>query len=241
MSRAEPASAIVRLSHPLSESTPAYGGGAGLRVQRLTSISGGDTANSLRLDLPNHLGTHVDAPSHFFDGAPTLSDYAPEDWIFSRPILVDVKVPSGALVGPEHLGDELPPDTDLLIVRTGHGRRRGEPSYWEGGPGLSAELGTWLRNERPGVRAVGMDLISVTTRLNRAAGREAHRAFLDPAGAGEPIRLIEDMWIDKSIPSLSWAVVVPLELQDADGAPVTVWGFSDDLSDTSVSTKETNA
>lgn len=72
---------------------------------------------------------------------------------------------------------------------------------------------------------VGMDLISVSSQLNRPAGRAAHRAFLDPEGEGEPVRLIEDMALQDCPGQLACVFVFPLLLEDADGAPVTVCAF----------------
>ena len=213
------------LSYPLSTDTPAYGGGEGLSVSPITSIAAGDTANTLQLRFPNHLGTHVDLPAHFFEAGPTLDDYQATDWVFNRPMLVDVDTESGALVDRHHIEGRIPDETDLLLIRTGHGRNRGTPGYWEGGPGLSPDLALWLRDACPDIRAVGMDLISVTSRLRREAGRAAHRAFLDPAGVGRPIRLIEDMRLYDCPTELRWVLVSPLSLRGADGAPVTVWGF----------------
>lgn len=213
------------LSYEMDEHTPAYGGGRGLELARTTAIAEGDTANTVLLSMPNHLGTHVDAPSHFFDGAPTLSDYPSEEWIFRHPVLVDTEVESGHLVEPDHLSSAISGDADIVLIRTGHGRLRGTPEFWEAGPGLSADLGRWLRRERPAVRAVGMDLISVTTRLNREAGRAAHRAFLDPNEPGKPIRLVEDMRLLDCPLELNQVVVSPLRLRGGDGAPVTVFGL----------------
>ncbi len=217
---------ILLLSHPLTTDTPAYGGGPGLEVERITAIERGDTANTRRISFPNHLGTHVDCPSHFFDGAPTLTDYATGQWVFSHPCIVDVGTNRDGLVSVGDVAAGIPMQADLVLVRTGHGTVRGSEDYWRGGPGLSAELGTWLREERPSVRAVGMDLISVTSRLHREAGRAAHRAFLDPGGPGTPIRLIEDMDLLNCPATLEWVLCSPLVLRDADGGPVTVWAMA---------------
>lgn len=214
----------ILLSYPMAEDTPAYGGGVGVTIKQSTAIARGDTANTVEVTLPNHIGTHVDVPAHFFDGAPTLTDFEPESWVFRRPVLRDVEAGSTGLLEPDGLED-LPEDVDLLILRSGHGRTRGTEAYWSGGPGLSAALGTWLREFRPTVTAVGMDMISVTSRLHREAGRAAHRAFLDPEAAGRPIRLIEDMCLGGVPGDLGWVLVSPFMLASADGAPVTVWGF----------------
>jgi hypothetical protein len=68
-----------------------------------------------------------------------------------------------------------------------------------------------------------MDLISVTSRLDRDAGRAAHRAFLDPDGLGQPIRLVEDMNLMECPMSVGTVLVSPLRLVGSDGVPVTVW------------------
>jgi len=214
----------ILLSHTLDETTPAYGGAEGVQIRAKSSIANGDTANTIDLELPNHIGTHVDLPLHFFAEAASLTDYPPEAWFFRTPFLVDVEAGSSGLIEPESVA-HLPLGIDCLLLRTGHEKNRGERAYWEAGPGLSPELGFWLRRERPSVRAVGMDLISVTSRLHREAGRAAHRAFLDPAGHGEPIRLIEDMALQGAPAALGAVLVSPLMLTAGDGAPVTVWAF----------------
>lgn len=218
------AGTVVWLSHPLSENTPAYGGGPGFEYEPLTRIDRGDTANTMRMKLPNHLGTHVDLPFHFFNQGPDLDTFQAEQWVFRRPVLVDVDVPSGEIVGPEHVGP-VPSKADLLLIRSGHGQTRGTDAYWQQGPGLGAELGRWLRRERPSVRAVGMDLISVTSPLRQTEGRQAHRAFLDPGALGSPILLIEDMALEGCLRDLRAVIVAPLRLAGADGAPVTVLGL----------------
>ena len=118
------------LSHELHPGTQAYGGGEGLSWEALTSIAAGDTANTRRVTFPNHLGTHVDLPSHFFDGAPTMSDYDASDWVFHRPVLIDVDVASETLVRPSHCDGADLAAADLVLIRTGHEATRGTPAFW---------------------------------------------------------------------------------------------------------------
>ncbi len=49
-----------------------YPGDPELTVTQVRSIAKGDPANLTHLTLGVHTGTHVDAPAHFIDGAPTL-------------------------------------------------------------------------------------------------------------------------------------------------------------------------
>src|SRR3970282_1015686 len=51
---------------------------AGPRLDFTKQLSKGDSANVSVLSLGSHTGTHVDAPSHFLDGAPGVDSLPPE-------------------------------------------------------------------------------------------------------------------------------------------------------------------
>ena len=216
---------IFWLSHPLSPETPAYGNGERMRIEQVTRIANGDTANSYRFILPNHLGTHVDAPRHFFDSGPSLIDYPPEFWIFENPLLVDVPGEDGYLIGPMDVENAITNETDILLLRTGYEKYRETDRYWEHNPGLSPDLADWLRKNFPNLRMIGMDVISVTSRHRRRTGRTAHRAFLDPDLPGNSVLLIEDMALKHINESLKRLVVAPLRVARADSGSCTVICF----------------
>ena len=67
-----------------------------------------------------------------------------------------------------------------------------------------------------------MDFISVTSRLNRDEGREAHREFLGNHYSSDPIVLIEDMSLKNYPNYFSQVIILPLMISKADGAPCTV-------------------
>ena len=60
--------------------------------------------------------------------------------------------------------------------------------------------------------------------IHAGLAKKAHVAFLNPV-KGEPILLIEDMKLN-SIVSLSKVIVAPLLIENADGAPCTIFGYS---------------
>lgn len=216
------------LSHILAVDTPAYGGGDGFHEEAASRIADGQTANSSVWRFPNHIGTHLDAPRHFFDAGQTIDSIPPADWWFDHPQLMNVPVANDELVLPRHLPDTVDLETDLLLLRTGFEAHRGEPRYWQRNPGLSAELAHWIRQGYPLVRAVGMDTISVTSRAHRPEGRVAHRAFLDPEGPGSPLILIEDMALAHAPARLTVACVAPLRVHAGNGGPCTVLAWADD-------------
>ena len=79
---------------------------------------------------------------------------------------------------------------------------RRENIYATNNPGLHPDLGRWFRVNYPEIRAVGMDWISISSFAHRETGREAHRAFLDPDGAGQPIVILEDMDLSSDLQNL---------------------------------------
>ena len=215
------------LSHPLSAETPGFGGAKDFVVHPQRRISRGDSSNSDRWELSNHIGTHIDAPYHFCEEGNRISDFAADFWFFDHPHLVDLPKLTPDLIGPEldkpdSWANKIPMNCDLLLIRTGFEAQRAKEAYWSSNPGLSAELAVFLRAHRPSVRAVGMDFISTTSFKHREAGREAHRAFLNVSGAGHPILLIEDMKLSPLTGAPVTILVSPLRVDGADGAPVTV-------------------
>lgn len=212
---------LVWLSYSLSTSTPSYGGGEGLRVEQTRSLDRGDTSNNSRWSLPNHLGTHLDAPLHFWRDGVAVEQIAPEQLVFDRVQLVDAQMPEGLLIRPEHLAEPLAEDLDLLLLRTGFGKSRGTREYWEHGPGVHSEFADHLRRSAPHCRMIGFDFISLSSFQHREVGRQAHRAFLDPQ---RPILILEDMDLSAldDRPDLTRVTVLPLRVDGADGAPVTV-------------------
>lgn len=212
----------IFLSHLLTPDTPGYGGSSGFCADVKTRISEGKSSNSAEWKLSNHIGTHVDVPYHFSDAGLRIDDYPAETWIFSKPCLVDYAAKPAELIGPGDWVNYIPQDADLILLRTGFEKHRSEKIYWEMNPGLSPELGSWLREQRPAIRAIGVDVLSATSWQHREIGRKAHRHFLDPAFQGEPVRIIEDMALAALESTPSRVIVAPIRVKGGDGAPVTV-------------------
>ena len=131
----------------------------------------------------------------------------------------------GQLIIPLEIVPNLNNDTDILLIRTGYEKYRNNEKYWAKNPGISAEMASILRSDFPSVRAVGMDIISVTSRLHREEGRKAHGKFLGDGYKSDPIVLIEDMSLINYTDDINRIIVCPLMIQDADGAPCVVFGY----------------
>lgn len=212
----------IYLSHPLSSNTPLYGGAKNIDIAPNTKIRKGDTANSLMLSFPNHAGTHLDVPYHFFENGKKLTDYDPHFWIFNHPLCIDVPSEDGYLVKYEDVVDSIKSETDLLLIRTGYEKFRMKKKYWSKNPGLSASLAMEIRKNHANVRAVGVDFISISSRRHRIEGRKAHCEFLGDQYDSDPIVLVEDMSLLNFTTDISSVIISPLLIKNGDGAPCTV-------------------
>ncbi|MBF0424005.1 MAG: cyclase family protein [Magnetococcales bacterium] len=211
------------MSHPLAPVIPVYGQTeATVIMNPVKSRQSGDAANVFRLTLENHWGTHVDTPAHFFDHGRAVADFSPEEWFFSSPWVMDIHAGPGEMIGVAPF-QAVGMRCDLILIRSGFQRWRGQEAYSHDNPGILPEVGHWLRRHRPRVRAVGMDFVSMTARRHRAAGHECHRAFLDPEAFGRPILVIEDMNLEGA-EGLAEVIVAPLVVRGIDSAPCTVFG-----------------
>ena len=221
------------LSYPLGESTPPYGDNPPVRITHLAEIESGDVANWLELTTINHSGTHIDAPFHFNLEGKRLTDLDINDLRFDAPLLVDLPKHDGELIRADDLqpfADKLK-STDLLLVRTGWAQnyRQQEPGrFGRNAPGFASNAGNFLLDETS-VQAVAMDIPSAASPVAGTAndeGLEFHRIVLGTGKAPHEryVLLIEDVKLDPdlSLQGNERIMVVPLWLENADAAPVTM-------------------
>lgn len=213
------------LSHALKDAVPTYGNTKSrLVIRAKKDIKKGDSCNTYELRLENHWGTHIDAPAHFFNNGKRISDYTAGHWFFRYPCVIDVPLKKGEIIGLKDIPERISKKCDIVLVKTGFCRFRGRRGYSLSGPAIDPSLAVWLRRNT-NVRAIGLDFVSAGSYKNRPLGRRTHRAFLDPAGQGHPILIIEDMDLSANLGRLEWLYAVPLLIEKVDSAPCTVVGI----------------
>jgi kynurenine formamidase len=179
----------------------------------------GDSCNTMIWTLPNHAGTHVDAPKHFIEAGKTVVDFKSKEWFFNKINILDIDLKGRPKIIEENdLGNFT--DCEMLLIRTGFEKRRNSKLYYEKSPGLHPDLAEALIRKCPSLRAVGIDFISIASSLDRALGRKAHKAFLS-----KNILLIEDMKLNKITDVPDLIVAAPLFVPGADASPCTIFGL----------------
>jgi arylformamidase len=214
----------IWLSYCINCKTPVYGGGRSFHTDLINKKTSGYNIQSAFWCFPNHLGTHVDAPRHFYKDGMTIDNFDPSFWVFKNVALLEVQIPEkGYIIDTKEILPLLINKPELLLIKTGMGSYRHKKVYWDNGPGLGPELGKTLRRNFPSLRAVGIDTISINSWKNQEVGREAHRTFLNPI-KGKPFILIEDMDLSQinSQVQLIEVIVLPIRVEGADGSPCTI-------------------
>jgi kynurenine formamidase len=223
---------IVDLTHSLHDRIPYWpGSGYGpFRYEQINVLERDGKAAGL-FEMPEHMGTHVDAPNHFVAG-PESVDRLPIDALL-RPAVVFDLTPRAIADGGVLLGDadiaqwerrngEVPRGS-VAFVRSGWSQRWSDPDAFRNGmqfPAISKEAADLLVNER-GVVGIGVDTLSVDN--GQADTSPCHRLV---HGAGGYI--LENLANLERLPERgAFVLIAPLPIRGGTGAPARVIAFID--------------
>ena len=147
--------------------------------------------------------------------------------MFERPLLFDIPLGDDALVMPGGPGRPCPGSTirpTCVLLRFGYGAvRQAEPlRYASHCPGLGVESAQFLRETFPRMRALGMDVPSLSCIKYLDRTMKAHNVLLE--GEGRRFWVIEDMHLQQDLDGLTAVIVVPWWISGADGGPATILG-----------------
>lgn len=177
--RCQPIGDWIDLSHPLNPATPrvpSFPPPVFELIRRLPD----DPLNVTRMEMVVHIGTHLDAPRHFFLDAPAL-DQIPLERLAGPGIVWPVELAGAPLVEPAHLAglDAVLRPGDMLILDTGSHRHTGTPAYDDDHPALSLATAHWIVAHD--ITMIGLDIPTPDQPVTRrTAGFDfpIHRALL---------------------------------------------------------------
>ena len=222
---------VIDLTYALTAEFPLFPVYDPVRVARKFSWEkDGFFVNSWAFD--EHSGTHVDAPAHFGEGAATVDRIAPEELILPVAV-IDIRArvshDHDATVTPEDVLDwerrhGRLPERCAVFALTGWGSRVHDPAAYLNAdasgtmhaPGFGADLTEFLKQERPGVRAIGLDTASLD--IAASADFPAHVSWLPSGRYG-----IENLAnLDRLPPTGAAAIVGAPALAGGSGGPTRV-------------------
>jgi len=201
---------LIDVTVPLDSNLPLYPGNTPFRLEPIKRIAQGDSSNVSTLHLSAHTGTHVDAPSHFFEGAAGV-DALPLELLFGRTRVVEIT--SHTHLGPTELSGVNLSEDIRLIIKTPNSRLWRSPEFRTDYVGVT-EAGARYLVER-GVKVLGVDYLSVEE--FGKAGAPAHHVLL---GGGTIV--IEGLNLSEVDPGTYEMFCLPLRVVGSDGAPARV-------------------
>lgn len=201
-------------------------------LERTSDVARGDLATASRLCLGTHAYTHVDAPSHMIEGAPTL-DQVPLDRFWGEAEVADLSgVPDATAITAADLERALPGlrEGDVALLRTSLELRADWRSqeFWDRSPWLERSAAAWLVERR--VRAVGYDFPQDRPIRNLAGGgvtladMPVHDLHLR-AGITQ-VEYLRNLHLLDGRRGLFFAL--PLSLPGADGSPCRAFALLED-------------
>jgi arylformamidase len=203
---------LYDVSVPIENGMPVWPGDPPVRLERLSSIAQGANANVSSLACGVHVGTHVDAPIHFLDGASTVESM-PLDVLLGPAYVADLRraevVDAAALERAR-----IPPRTVRLLLRTRNSEiwRRGERAFQTNFVGVDAGGAEWLVRRK--IKLVAIDYLSVAP---FGASRPTHEILLS---AG--VVIVEGVDLSRVRPGRYTLYCLPMKLVGSDGAPARV-------------------
>ena len=200
---------IYDISVGITPDMPAWPDHVPIIVEQFKTIEQGDIANVSRMAGTVHIGTHVDAPSHFIDGAAAIDE-------------LSLNVLTGsAYVADLHKANvidedvlevaSIPPDTERVLFKTLNSNLwdRGIKEFRTDYAGLNASGAEWL--VRRGIKLVGIDYLAVAIYDDVV---ETHRILL-----GSGVIVVEGLNLHNVEEGEYGLYCLPLKLVGSDGAP----------------------
>jgi arylformamidase len=198
---------LIDITVPIRDRMVTYEGDPSVSVRQRLSIAGGDPANVSQLTLGSHTGTHIDAPVHFLEGAPTL-DEVPLAVLVGPAAVVETETPDRIDAGDcERL---VPAGAERVIFKTRNSVLWSRSDFARDYVALDVTAARWLVDR--GVRLVGIDYLSIEA--FGAAGHPVHKTLL---GAG--VVVLEGLNLSAARSGRYELICLPLRLAGGDGAP----------------------
>jgi kynurenine formamidase len=224
---------IVDLAYPLNEQANFWPGERyqPFRLETIATLEK-DGVLSKAMSLPEHIGTHIDAPNHFEAGQPDVAAIAPGQ-LFAEGVVIDVAL--RAEVDPDYglsvadieaweQSHGRIPDGAIVLLHTGWGRFWSEPARFMGRdlqgklhfPSYTAEAARFLVEQRK-VKGLGVDTLSIDRGVSTRF--EVHHIVNAAARYG----LENVAHLDQLPPRGFYLVVAPMKIEGGTGGPTRVF------------------
>lgn len=227
---AEPPSKVVDLSHILGPNLPDFHvGNTTYEYKQLFSIAKDGYADG-QFTTPEHYGTHMDAPSHFYQNGQTI-DQLPANKLILPGIVIDVRKEveanndyrlTVAKIQAFEKRTKIPQNSVVLLL-TGWSARFGNAKSYRNAdkngtmhfPAFSGEAADYLINKKE-VTALGVDTLSADYGLSK--DYVVHKTAL-----AKGVFLIENLNNLEQLPAKGTTIFLgPIRIKNGSGSPARI-------------------
>ena len=226
---------IVDLTWTLNEKNPFWPGGGyePFALKTIATIED-DGVLSKAFSMPEHLGTHIDAPNHFEKNQPTVAEIDPQ-LLFGPGVVLDISMRAETDADTELTAADIRaweaehgriPDGAIVFLKTGWGRFFWNYSRYKNQdamgklhfPSFSGEAAKFLIEQRK-AKGVGIDNLSIDRGISKDF---AVHHIVNGAGRFG----LENVAHLEKLPSRGFQVIVaPIKIEQGTGGPVRVFAI----------------
>lgn len=153
------------LSFILDPDGYAWPGEPVVKTRQCTDVTEDCPFCSFVSEVPNHCGTHMDAPRHFVKDGISINELGIEYFCHDNVALLEI--PKGPVEGVTK--EDLEPFADILstvsaaLIRTGFEKYRDtdQDMYQNNGPYIAPSAGRYLSETFPNLKVIGMDFLAI--------------------------------------------------------------------------------
>jgi kynurenine formamidase len=223
---------LLDLTYSINEKTPHWPG-ANYEPFRLTTLATleHDGVLSKAFSMPEHLGTHLDAPNHFEANQPSV-DQIPLERFFAPGVVLSIAQRAAEAPDTELTVEDIErweqvygpvPEDSVFLLHTGWARYWNDYDRYKNAddagrlhfPGYSAEAARYLVQRRK-VRGIGIDNLSMDRGLSQDFA--VHHIV---CGAGR-YGLENVANLDQLPPTGFYVIVAPIKIETGTGGPTRV-------------------
>ena len=135
---------VVDLTHPISSELPVYFPWHPKTDLEQTASYQNNRCEVRRLSIGTHSGTHIDAPSHVFEGKPTLDQYDPALWYVDAQVLDFTGCGPKQEITKDEIRNKFHTKGIGVVVKTGWDVQFGQKDYYATYPPISNEAAEYL-------------------------------------------------------------------------------------------------
>ena len=204
-------SKYIDITLSISNKLPVWPGSAPVRFYRNSDIEKGDIATDTTVQFGVHMGTHVDAPSHFIKEGKSV-EHISLDILIGKSYVAEVPGSENSITVETLNKLDLPDSIERLLLKTKNSQLWRHQSFYSNFVALTADAAQWIVNR--GIKLVGIDYLSIQGFYD---GPEVHQILLS-----EEVVVVEGLNLN-DVP-IGWYELfcLPIKLRGVEGAPARV-------------------